>query len=143
MTVRYDDVYTYVKDGLAEKGYGGTGPKMPLFDPGPASVERLQQQSPHAMVFLTLGNGLGPTVEQLFDRPFIIVRVLGLQRNFDSAETLAYDIDKLLLEAGSNTQVGSAAALYITRTGGPPQLIDFDAGDRYHFQTTYLTETVR
>ena len=41
-----------------------------------------------------------------------------------------------------NTTVGTARTLYFARNE-PPQLVDLDDADRYHFQTTYITETKR
>ena len=142
--MRYSDVYTYVSAALTAKGYGTPGgPEMPLFHPGPFTIERLQSKSPGPMLFLTLGNGVGLTQESLFDRRFITVRVIGAQNNYDYAETLAYDVDNILLAVAGNTTMGTAKVLYVTRTGGAPQLVDFDKGDRYHYQTTYIVEAMR
>ena len=140
--MRFNDVKTFVNDGLVGLGYGTAGhPAMPAFDPGPPALTQAQKVSPNAIVILTLGNGLGLTTEALLDRPFITVRVAGPQGDYDGAETLAYDIDGLMLAVQSG-MVGTARALYITRNA-PPQLIDLDDSNRYHFQTTYITETKR
>jgi hypothetical protein len=139
--MRYSDMQTFVSAGLAGLGYGTTGPAMPTCDPGPSTIEGLRKKSPNALVFLTVGNGIGLKTEGLYDLPFVVVRVIGPQRDFAAAETLAYDIDNLLL-AVENSTVGGARTLYITRNA-PPQLVDFDSADRYHFQTTYITETKR
>ena len=142
--LRYSDVYTHVTAALTAKGYGQQGgPAMPLLDPGPFTVAKTQQRSPGPMLFLVVGNGVGLTKEGLFDRPFLTVRVIGTQNDFDYAETLAQDVDAILLGVASNTTVGTAKVLYISRSGGPPQLVDFDAGDRYHYQTTYIVEAMR
>jgi hypothetical protein len=142
--MRYSDVYTFVKAALTDLGYGTDGhPAMPMFDPGPPTQARLLKKSPNAICFLTLGNGIGLAKEGLFDQPFITVRVVGRQNDFAGAETLAYDVDSTLLAVDGNTTVGTAKTLYITRTGGAPQLIDFDDAERYQFQTTYITEAQR
>lgn len=142
--MRYSDISDFVTSKLQALGYGQDGgPAMPLIDPGPITVARLQSKSPNAMLFVVLGNGIGLAKEGLFHMPFITVRAIGLQNNFAYAETLAYDVDNTLLAVDSNTDMGGARVLYITRTGGAPQLVDFDAGDRYHFQATYITETKR
>lgn len=143
--MRYSDVETFVRDGLTALGYGTAGhPAMPAFLPGPPTIERLQKSIPNSILFLTLGNGIGLSGgEGQFDRPFITVRVIGNQNDFGYAETLAYDVDNILLAVQGNTSMGSATALYVTRTGGSPQLVDFDSADRYHFQTTYITEAQR
>lgn len=142
--MRYNDVYTFVKNGLTAKGYGTPGGKpMPTFHPGPSTIHQLWNKSPNSMVFLTLGNGAGLAKEGVFERPFIVARVIGLQMDFDGAEALAYDVDDVLLGVDGNTMVGTALTLYITRTAGSPQLVDFDAANRYHFQTTYIAEAQR
>lgn len=138
----YSDVLTFVTAGLTAKGYGvGNGPAMPAFHPGPGNIAKLQTKSPHGMAFLTVGNGIGLTKEGLYDKPFIVVRVLGRQNDYDYAQNLANDIDALML-AVENGTVGATRTLFITRNA-PPQLIDFDAADRYHFQTTYIAEAKR
>ena len=140
--MRYSDLEAFVTAGLTAKGYGTDGhPAMPLLNPGPWAMTQLYELTPNAMVFLQLGNGAGLTLEHAFDRPFITVRAIGPQNDFATAETLAYDLDNLLLAVGSNAQVGTARVLYITRSGGGPALIDLDTANRYHFQTTYITET--
>lgn len=150
MTLRYEDVRVYTQGekgppatGLWGLGYGPPEKPMPTLNPGPATLDRLHKISPQAMVFLTVGNGAGLTVETLYDRVFITARVIGVQNNFDYAETLAFDIDNLLLDAVNGVRIGGARTLYVTRTGGAPQLVNFDAADRYHFQATYLTEVKR
>lgn len=142
--LRYSDVYTFVTEGLAGLGYGKpAGPTMPLLDMGPATVAQLQKKSPGPMLFLTVGNGVGLTVEGLYDRPFITVRAIGAQNDYAYAEQLAYDVDNLLLGVTGNALIGECEVLYVNRTGGAPQLVDFDSGDRYHFQATYITEAQR
>lgn len=142
--MRYNDVYTFIQAGLTAKGYGTPGnPAMPTFHPGPSTIHQLWNKSPNSMVFLTVGNGAGLAKEGVFERPFIVARVIGPQMDFTAAETLAYDVDGILLAVDTNTQVGTALTLYITRTAGSPQLVDFDAANRYHFQTTYIAEAQR
>lgn len=138
----YSDAHAFVSAGLTAKGYGvGVGPVMPVFHPGPPALVKLHTKSPHSMCFLTVGNGIGLTREGLYDRPFIVTRVIGRQNDYGYAETLAYDIDAMML-AVENGTVGTSRTLYITRNA-PPQLVDFDAADRYHFQTTYIAEAKR
>lgn len=137
--MRYSDLQAFVTEGLNSKGY--TGANFPLLDPGPVTMKRLQMKTPGSMLFLTVGNGIGLSVEALFDLPFVVVRVIGAQNDYDGAEALAYDVDDLLLSA--NGLMGTAHVLYVTRTGGAPQLIDFDDAERYHFQTTYISEVQR
>ncbi|MGH3503715.1 MAG: hypothetical protein ACRDQA_22895 [Nocardioidaceae bacterium] len=144
--LRFVEVRDYVEDGLEALGYEDTtAPStrtMPRFDPGPLEIERLRQISPGPTVFLTVGNGGKMQVEGLFDRTFITARVIGPQHDFDGAEQLAIDLDRLLLEVQAG-YMGDSYLLFVNRTGGPPALVSFDAGERYHYQTTYITEVTR
>lgn len=141
--LRYSDVKSFLNSGLTTLGYGTAGhPAMPAFDPGPPAIEAVWKLSPNAIVVLTVGNGIGMKTEGLYDQPFIVVRVIGPQGNdYDTAETLAQDIDRLF-NAVENGALGTTRTLYVTRNA-PPQLVDLDTSDRYHFQTTYITETKR
>lgn len=144
----YSDVSAYVTGALTALGYGslGTvdGPEMPLLDPGPPTLAKAQKMSPHSMVILTVGNGIGPTVEALYDQVFVVARVLGPQNDYDSAEQLARDLDRTFLAfpGSAPAMMGATHVLYVTRNA-PPQLVDQDANDRYHFQTTYIAEAQR
>lgn len=140
--MRYSDVRDFVSAGLTALGYG-TAKELPDFDPGPNTTPALLAKYVSTVVFLTVGNGIGMTTEEIFDQPFITVRVVGVQNDYDFAEQLAYDVDNILLSVDHNTVVGTAPTLRISRSGGPPQLIDFDSGSRYHFQNTYIAETER
>lgn len=138
----YSDALAFVQAGLTAKGYGvGSGPAMPAFHPGPPNLVKLHTKVPHGLVFLTVGNGVGLTREGTYDKPFITVRVLGRQNDYDYAQSLAFAIDGLMLDVENGT-VGTTRTLYITRNAAP-QLVDFDSADRYHFQTTYIAEAKR
>lgn len=142
MSLKYADVQAFVQAGLEAKGYGSTPTlPMPMLDPGPALASRVAL-SPGPILFLTLGNGIGLTTEALYDRRFLVVRVVGAQRDYDFTEALAGDVDDLLLEQGGVVTMGSARLLYCTRNGSP-QLVDYDASDRYHYQATYIVEAQR
>lgn len=134
--MRYSDVESFLSAGLADKYE-----PLPAFSPGPSAILVEQKKAPGMLVFATFGAGLGTDSEEHFDRPFITIRALGPQRDFTGAESLAWDIDTLLLSVDGNRLVGTAKVLYIARTGGAPALIDHDAAERYHFQATYVVET--
>ena len=131
--MRYKDVELFLRPIV---GYATN-----IVSPGPSTEAALQKLSPQAMVFATVGGGAGLTSEQNFDRPFITVRTIGKQGDYDSAEALAFAIDAAFLALDHNGLVGTAKVLYVTRTGGAPSLIDHDSADRYHFQCTYIAET--
>lgn len=141
----FNDVKTFLTNGLTALGRetlqpAGAAPRtLPLFDPGPVSLTSLQKKSPGPIVFAEVGNGAGIVLENLYDQVFINIRVLGPQNDYDGAERLAYEIDRLFLSLDGNGTIGNTRVLYVARTGGAPQLIDFDESQRYHFQTTYIT----
>jgi hypothetical protein len=143
----YEDVRGFLSAGLEAKGYasvnpagtGGNDLPMPRIDVGPFAIERLTKLTPGPLVFATVGNGAGLTLEQTYDQVFITIRAIGPQHDYTSAERLAQDIDLLFLAVGSNGLIGNTRVLFINRTGGSPQLVDLDESDRYHFQTTYIT----
>jgi hypothetical protein len=149
--IGYHDVETFTREGLTGLGYGAENPDvaepartMPFLQPGPITSEQLQKMTPQSVLFLQVGNGVGLTTEGLYDKPFITVRAIGMQSNYDSAEKLAFDVDKLFLaDVPGPFLMGGARVLYVTRTGGAPQLVDFDSANRYHFQATYITEAQR
>jgi hypothetical protein len=148
--LRYSDVKTYLDAGLTALGYGATNPDvvetartMPLLDPGPFTQARVLAKSPQAMLIVSVGSGIGLQTEGLYDRVLITVRAVGMQNNYDYAEQLADDVDRLLLDAVNGVRLGSAHTLYVHRTGGAPQLVELDAGERYHFQGSYITEVKR
>lgn len=141
----YEDVKTFLHEGLAVKGYSealpdvGQPQSMPLFDVGPSSLSQLQTLSPGSMVFATVGNGAGLILEHSYDQVFVTLRSIGLPGDYNQAERLAYDLDVLMNQVDSPRLIGTTRVLWIVRTGGSPQLVDKDNGDRYHFQATYIT----
>lgn len=143
----YEDVRSFLDEGLRAKDYTDLLPAqpqskpMPLLDVGPFSIVSLQDLSPGPIVFATVGNGAGLTLEQTYDQPFITIRAIGAQGDYTGAETMATDIDRLLLAINGNGMVGDTKVLYVTRSGGAPQLIDYDSGSRYHFQCTYIARS--
>lgn len=135
--MNYSDIETFVSAGLAARGYN----PVPVLNPGPHTDTGLLKKSSGAMVFLTVGGGPGFTTEELYDRVFILVHAIGNQWDYAGAEKLADDLDRILVAVDHNTLVGTALTLYITRVGGRPELNDFDAANRYHFQCSYVAET--
>lgn len=145
MALRYRDVEAYLLQGLKSRGYTDENPNvgenslpLPTLLPGPFTIPAFQNTSPQAMVFATVGNGAGETLEQTYDQVFITVRVMGPQNDYDAAERLAYDVDAIL-HVNVPTMFGATRVLFVARTGGAPDLVDYDSSDRYHFQATYIT----
>lgn len=157
MSLVYADVETFLSGALKTDGYSDALPAqpqakpLPMFLPGPFSLSSLQDLSPGPIVFATVGNGAGLTLEQTYDQPFITIRSIGKQGDFDGSEAMALDIDRLLLasfpgngDLGRTEGPGGRAGtrvLYVTRSGGAPQLIDYDSAERYHFQCTYIARS--
>lgn len=147
----FADVKDYVVEGLTALGYTESAvpnsaepPKrMPAIHPGPFGIERLVRVYPGPVLFLVVGNGAGLETEGLYDQTFVTTRSIGVQRDFAYSEALAHDVDRLLLDCVNGKTMGDARVLYVTRTGGSPQLVELDAGERYHFQTTYIAEAKR
>jgi hypothetical protein len=145
MTLTYREVADWLTAGLTARGYGTQQPDvdpslrtMPRIVHGPYS-DQVAKQSPGALVVVSVGGGAGLSLEQTYDQKFITVRAVGLPNQYDAAESLAYDLDGLLVGVSSPAVIGQTRVLYVARTGGAPELIDYDDADRYHFQATYLT----
>jgi hypothetical protein len=141
----YQQVADWLDARLDGLGYGTQQPDVdpalrtkPRLVHGPYS-ERVAKQSPGALVVVSVGGGAGLTLEHLYDQRFITIRAVGLPNQYDQAERLAYDLDGLLVGVNSPAVIGQTRVLYVARTGGAPELIDYDEADRYHFQATYLT----
>jgi len=137
--MRYSDVESFVQAGLVARNYDPAA--LPVFDPGPSNDVALLKRTPGPMAFLLVGNGIGTEAEETYDRLFIVVRAVGPQMDYATAESLAWDIDTVMLGAQGNTIVGTARTLGIYRAAGAPVLVAHDAADRYHFQCTYVTST--
>lgn len=141
--MRYSDISAFVKQGYVDLGYDTATVDFPLLDPGPPTDPGLQKLSAQRQVFLTLGGGAGLTTEALYDRIFLSTRVFGRQDDYADAENLAAQLDYMLLAATRSgpATIGTARCLYITRTGGAPQLLLKDTADRYHLSCSYIIET--
>ena len=135
----FDDVAAFTRSGLIVLGYDEDD--LPVLDPGPATELILQKLTPSWMAFLTVGGGAASSVEGAFDRPFLSVRAIGKQGDYKGSEKFAQDLDAIFLSASGNTLVGEAPTLGISRTGGPPALLQRDSGDRYHWICSYIVET--
>lgn len=151
--IGYSHVEAFIRQSLIDIGYSTENPDisepvrtMPPMLPGPITSELMQKRSPQAVLMIQVGNGVGLTTEGLYDKPFITVRTIGPQTKYADAERLAFDVDLILVPVSPPPgpfSMGGARVLYVTRTGGAPQLVDFDTADRYHFQATYITEAQR
>lgn len=131
------DLCTYLKAALIADG----NTDSIHFESGFDTDALLMRTSPNQIVFVAVSGGAGPTTELLFDRPFVRVAVAGNQRDYDSAEALAMQLDRILMRIDHKTVIGTSTVLYITRTGGGPSMSTKDDAERYHFACSYITET--
>lgn len=135
----YDDAKQYLLDnGLSDAFYATSN--LPLINPGPANVADLLDLSADSIIFLNVGGGVGLTTEGILDRPFIAVRVIGPQQDYDAAESLANLVDIIFLRAAM-TSAGDSKLLYLDRSGGKPALLTKDSALRYHFTCSYVALT--
>jgi len=132
----YDDVRTLISDGLTVKNYN----PLPVFQPGPGPDLDAQDSSPYQMVVVQLLAGLGQATEGLFDKASFQIRAIGPQGDYTSAETLARDIDQVLMATVASRSASGKWGLPLYRTGGAPALLMQDNGDRYHFICSYIWE---
>ena len=118
----------------------GTYDPLPVFDPGPGTDLNVQDLSPNMLVIITLTPGPGLDIEGLFDRAAVQVRSIGNQQDYNSAETLAQDIDRVMTALDSSQMLNGKRLLSVVRSGGAPALLPSDDGDRYHFTCNYIWE---
>ena len=136
--VTYTDVRDYVKP-FVDTAY--SGPRKVTFAPGPSNDTQAQKLSPGRIVFLDVGGGPGETTEGLFDRVFIGLRVVGPQHSYEAAEEVALFVDRVLTSFDHTADiVPGKRCTGIIRSGGRPQLLTRDSGERYHFTASYIAE---
>jgi hypothetical protein len=142
--MRYSDAEAWATDyltGLVDANGDRVYTPIPALSPGPASDEIVQKISPDEIVFLTVGGGAASTIEGLFDNPFLTLRAVGQQEDYQSAEDLAWYMDSGLLAIPDNGFMGNARIKPVVRTGGVPALLSQDNAGRYHFTCSYIVET--
>src|SRR5437762_3122074 len=86
----YDDVRDYLKPFVEQGGW--TGNKAIVFSGD--SYDETQKLGAQSIVYISVGGGSGLVMEQLFDRPFIRIRVVSRQFDFTGGERLALFVDK-------------------------------------------------
>lgn len=131
----YTDVEGYLSSALAPS-YN----PLPFFDPGPGSSLRVQDLDPDTMVIITVGNGPGLDMEEVFDRVSVQIRTIGPQQDYTGAEQLAQAVDKAMVALDHSQNLNGKRLLSVVRSGGSPSLLPQDDGDRYHFTCNYIWE---
>jgi hypothetical protein len=132
----YTDMQVYLSSWLTGLQYN----PLPVFNPGPGLNTDAIDVSPARLVVLSLSSGAGLSTEEVFDRPGVQVRTVGLQMNYSDAEKLAQDIDRGMIAVDSSRYINGKWVLSIVRSGGGPSLLMKDDGDRYHFTCNYIVE---
>lgn len=101
--------------------------------PGPDDPD-----TPTRFVKITPGTGIGLNTEGLFDQRDFTVESVGDQESYDSAEGLAFNIDRFFLRFNRGS-VGDVLVQSFSRGGGPSLLL-VDDSRRYHFTCSYTAD---
>lgn len=99
---------------------------------------------PDGLCVLTLVSGPGILLEGTIDGIAVQARVRGQQRNPTDAETRAYRVDNLIIEASKPGAIGSHWFTDTYRLGGTPTPVQNDLdGERVNFTAAYVFEVGR
>jgi pectin methylesterase-like acyl-CoA thioesterase len=128
----FSDVVAYLQPKLAAREFSPMPIFLPIWDDTSA-----KSPTGTPVVVLTVGGGAGLTNEETFDRPFIALRVVSRAQDYAGGEALAMACDADLCAFDGSAYLGLLWALYITRTGGRPQLLTRE-NERYHFTASYI-----
>lgn len=112
---------------------GYLGDPMLMIVPGPTDPDTATR-----FVKITPGSGAGLNTEGLFDQRDFSIECAGDQESYESAETLAFDVDRFFLRF-VRQRVGSVLVQGFTRGGGPSALL-IDDSRRWHFVCTYTAD---
>lgn len=108
--------------------------------PAPISMDTFPSDevnggAPHRVYVFRISGGLGTETEGALDAPTVTVLTRGV--NGRDAETLAYQMDSMLLDGPSMFDVGDYPALGVYRFGGPPSYVSTDDRARVVRAATY------
>lgn len=102
---------------------------------------------PGAMVVVTPTQGAGLSMEFAFDQPGFQVHTVGPQSrdtrvnaSMAAAETLAYTVDKIILNATYPTSIAGHHVTHAQRFGSGPSPLPTDDAGRAHLVCTYLMQ---
>lgn len=90
------------------------------------------------MVVLTPVSGPGRQTDGLTEVVGWQARSVGEQRDYNSAEDLAWRIDDLFNAMNGTTTVENVRVISGYRLGSPPTLLMVDDAERHHFVCSYL-----
>jgi hypothetical protein len=123
--IRFDDLRSLLVDYL--------GDPMLVVEPGPDDPI-----VPGKWVKITREVGPGLNTESMFEQILFSVEVAGEQENYNSAEDLAFEVDRFFLRQ-TRQKVGGVLVLSWTRGGGPQPLL-IDNARRWHFACSYTLD---
>lgn len=108
-----------------------------LVAPGPDDPD-----IPWSYVLITRTGGAGHATDGTTDRVSYQFKSVGEQNQYDQAEQLAYELDKVVLGDGSSfyMPVTNVYLVSVNRMGGGPSALMTDDGDRTHFVCDYQFE---
>jgi hypothetical protein len=101
------------------------------------------QEAIDLIVFLTPNGGPGEKRERVFEDCIVQALCRGDQNDPASAEGLADQVDKALMDAVYPVQIGGRHCVSIQQAGGPPQLVERDDARRYTLSATYVFDIAR
>lgn len=94
---------------------------------------------PTQHVRVTPSGGYGDQLEGVLVNQEWQIRVVGRTGDYESAESLAWILDRHIL-GWSGTQVGGVRVVAIQRSGSPPTVLLTDDAQRTHFVCSYLLD---
>jgi Bacteriophage minor capsid protein len=92
------------------------------------------------VIYVRLQSGPGYSLEGVQDNLTFSVECRGADRNYDDAENIAWDVDRIVLTLGvvPYTFADGTYMYFMGRTGGPPTEITVaDSSGRYAFTCNY------
>jgi hypothetical protein len=96
---------------------------------------------PNRIIGIVPGNGPGETIEGLFDIMVFNVSCRGGENNFADAEAIAFEVDRLFVNADVNFMIDDVYVLGAGRVGGRPQALPLpDDQTRWTFTCSYYLE---
>lgn len=107
------------------------------------SGPELPPSMPNRCVVMTLTGGPGTLTEEgAFEQISFQVRCIGEQNDYDSAEGLAFAVDRLFRAVPTQTipvaDADPVRLLSLVRSGPPPSALMVDDADRHHFVASYI-----
>lgn len=100
--------------------------------PGPDDPE-----TSGSFIKITRTGGTGLEAEGILDLIEFQFDCVGLQYDYDSAESLALEVDRLVLGILGRT-IGGVRVVSVWRSGSPPTPLEVDEAQRHHFACSYL-----